>query len=361
MRMRLGSLATCLLFTVLLFSLGKALAADVPSATDTNNTLGATVSSNSPIITSFDIKNGTGGTATTRMQGQLDVSTTYFFWVTVEDQNGWADLRWINIRIWFDGDSSEIAYSAQSTGANYRIDLNYTNAAPLTDPALTEWSVAEGNMVYTSGSSTMTTETANQKYTFKLAFSLNAQVRQANDPINSGVANYDDLGSWNAEVRAKDTDNADVINRVSATGVYHEFGVFQYTSVSIGANWDAGTIAPGASGTTSAVTVTHQSNRAYRMKVWFDSVLTSGGNTIAITNVEILAAGDGSDAISSDTAFTALNEADSIYIHGSSSTTRAHDTSGNSQTTGVQFRVNVPLATPSGSYVATLTIKVEQP
>ncbi len=344
----------------LLMTMGRVLAADVPSATDTNNTLGATVSSNSPVISSVDIKNGKTGAATSLMGSQLDVSTTYYVWLTVNDANGWADIKWANVRMWYDGGSSEIAFSAQTSGANYRADFNYTNVAPLTDPATTEWSVAEGNVAYSSADTDIVTNTANQNYTFKLSFQLNAQIRQANDPVNSGTVNYDDLGSWNMEVRARDATNPDVFNRIGAGGVYHEFGVFQFTSVSIGANWDAGTIAPGASGSTSVVTVTHQSNRQYKMKLWFDTHLVSGPNTITITNVQILAAGDASDAITSDTAFTALAEANSIYIHGSAATFRAHDATGNSQTTGVQFRVNVPLATPSGSYVANLTIKVEQ-
>ncbi len=351
-----------LLFVALLFSLGEAMATDVPNASDTDNTLGATVSSDSPVISAFDIKNAT---LSSFLHSQLDVSTTaapavYYFNVTVEDANGWADLQWVNIRIWFDG-GTEVTFDSQSTGANYRADLNYTNVAPLSDPAVGEWSVTEGNIAYNSTDSAIYTNTANQNYTFNLSFELDPQIRQAIDPVNSGTGNYDDANSWNVEIRARDSDNPDVINRTNATGVYHEFGVFQFTSVSIGANWDAGTIAPGGSGTTSVVTVTHQSNRDYRMKVWFDTELDSGTDTIAVTNIDILAAGDANDAITSDTAFAGLGEANSVYIHGSASTNRSHNVSSDQETTGVQYRVNVPFGTPSGSYVATLTIKVEQP
>lgn len=340
----------------LLFGLGGAMAADIPSASDSDNTLGATVSSDAPVISAFQITNAAD---TNLMHGQLDVQTTYYFNVTVNDANGWSDIQWINLRIWFDG-GTEVTFGSQTTGANYRSDLNYTNVAPLTDPALSEWSVAEGNIVYNSTDSQSFTNTANQNYTFKLSFQLNAQMRQANDPVNSGTSNYDDPNSWNAEVRAKDVDNPDVINRTNATGVYHEFGIFQFTSVSIASNWDAGTIAPGASGTSTAVAVTHRSNRAYDLKVWFDTHLTSGANTIDVSNINITAAGDTNDDVLADTAFAGLTETNALIIRNDTSN-GTHEVSANSATTNVQFRVFVPFGTASGSYTANLTIKVEQP
>ncbi len=341
---------------ILIFGLGEAMAADVPSDSDSDNTLGATVSTDAPIITGFDI---TDASDTSFMHAQLDVSTTYYFNVTVNDDNGWADIQWINIRIWFDNESSEISFDQQNAWGNYRAVLNYTNGAPLSDPALSEWSAPEGNIVYNPGDSSNFTNTANQNYTFKLSFQLNEQIRQANDPVNSGTSNYDDLGSWNAEVRAIDS-SVTVTNQDNATGVYHEFGVFQFTNVSIASNWNAGTIAPGGEGTSAAVTVTHKANRNYTMTVWFDSQLTGPG-TIDVSNINITAAGDANDAITSDLSFAGLGEANERYIHGSASTNRTHNFTLNEETTGVQFRVYVPFGTAAGTYTANLTIKVEIP
>lgn len=345
-----------------LFALGSAVAPDIGSDDDTDNTLGATVASNPPTVTAVDI---TTAADASRMHTQLDVGTTYYFNLTVEDPDGWGDLQGLNVHIWYDGGTSEINFGAQTTGANYRADFNYTNVAPLTDPALSEWSVAEGNVVYDSGSSSIFTNTAQVNYTFKLAFTLNNQIRQASEPTSTGPSiGYNDLDSWNMEIRAKDFGNPNVFVRdtdADGTGVHFEFGVFLFNNVTIGANWDAGTISPGGDATTAAVTVTHQANRNYRLSVWFDTHLTSGGNQIPITNVNITAAGDPGDAITSDTFFAGLGSANRIYIHGSAATTRAHDVSGNSQTTGVQFGVSVPFGTPSGAYVANLTIRVETP
>ncbi len=343
----------------LMFALGQAMAVDIGTDDDTDNTLGATVVSAEPEITGFDI---TDVGDNSLMHTQLDVNTTYYFNVTVMDPDGWGDLQWINIRLWYDGGSIERTFDQQaSAGANYRVDLNYTNVAPLPDPALSEWSVPEGNLVYDSGSSSNFTNVANENYTFKLAFTLNNQIRQAAEPTNQASGVYNDLDSWNSEVRAKDFGNPDITSQANATGVYHEFGVYLFTNVSIGGDWSAGPISPGGNDVTGIVTVTHQANRDYRMSVWFDTNLADDGNQIPATNINITADGDGGDAITSDVTFTGLGDTNRVYIHGSSGTQRLHNVSADQETTGVRFGVSVPFGTPSGTYTATLTIRVETP
>ncbi len=353
------ALCTGIVAFALMFALGQAMAVDIASDDDTNNTLGATVSSLEPEITGYDI---TDAADISQMHTQLDINTTYYFNVTVMDPDGWGDLQWINIRLWYDGGVAELTFDLQASGANYRVDFNYTNIADLTIPTLSEWNVTEGNLVYDSGNSDIFTNVANKNYTFKLAFTLNNQIRQADDPTIQVPGGYNDLDSWNSEVRAKDFGNPDVTIQANATNVYHEFGVYLFTNVSIGGDWNAGTISPGGNAVTGIVTVTHEANRAYRMSVWFDTNLTDGGNQIPIaSNVNITAAGDSSDAIISDLLFGGLGIVNRKYIHGSGASTKAHDLNGNSDTTGVQFGVSVPFGTPSGTYTATLTIRVETP
>ena len=358
MRATIQALTIGLLTFSLLLSLGQAMALDVPQSDDTDNTLGATVVSDPPEIFSFDI---TDVTDATLMHTQLDVNTRYYYNVTIRDPDSWSDIQWANVRTWFDG-GTELTFDAQTTGANYRLDLNYTNVAPVSSPALSEWSVAagEGNFVYDSANSSIFTNVVNENYTFKLAFLLNNQVRWGADPVDSGVGSYNDVNTWNAEVRAKDVSNPDTIRQSDDGNVFYEFGVFLWTFVSIGANWDAGPISPGGSGTTPVVTVTHEANRDYRMSVWFNTNLVSGPNTIDITNVNITAAGDPADDITADISFAGLGFANRVFIWGTV-TNQAHNVSADQETTGVQFRVAVPLATPVGSYVATLTMRVETP
>ncbi len=340
-----------LLAFTLLLGMGEAWAIDVPDSSDSDNTLSATVSSDSPEIFGFDI---TDATDASFMAAQLDVLNTFYFNVTISDGNGWGNLGWANIRVWFDG-GDERTFALQTTGANYRIDLNYTNAGDLTIPDLAEWTVPEGNLVYNAADSQIFTNVVNQNYTFKLSFQLQGQVRYGIDPITSGTVDYDDAQSWNAEVRAQDLDNPAVFNRQNAAGVFHEFGVFMFTSVVIASDWNAGTIAPGGDAPTLVGPVTHQSNRGYNMKVWFETTLTTGGgDTIAVTNINITAAGDTTDDIIADTSFGGLGEPAAVNIHIGP----GHEVDANSRTTGVQFGVFVPFGSAAGIYVATLVIKV---
>ncbi len=360
MRATIKALTIGLLTFSLLLGLGQAMAGDIASDDDTDNTLGATVASNPPAITDFDI---TDAADVSFMHAQLDVNTKFYFNATVMDPDGWGDVQWINLRIWYDGGAIERTFDQQATaGANYRLDLNYSNVVPLPDPALGEWTVAEGNFVYDSGNSSIFTNVANENYTFKLAFTLNNQIRQADTPSTIVPGGYNDLGSWNAEVRAKDFGNPDVTSQANATNYFHEFGVFLFTNVSIGANWLVpGTISPGGNDVTNTVVVTHQANRDYRMSVWFDTNLTSGGgDQIAATNINITAAGDLFDDITSDIPFGGLGSANQAFIWGSGPN-QAHSLSSDQETTGVQFGVSVPFGTPSGTYIATLTIRVETP
>ncbi len=357
MRATIQALTIGLLSFSLLLGLGQAMAGDVGSADDADNTLTAGVISAQPEITGFDI---TDFGDLSFMHDQLDVDTTYYFNVTVGDPDGWGDMQWINIRAWYDGGAVELTFDLQAAaGANYRVDLNYTNSGGV--PDVTEWIVTEGNIVYVPGSSSIFENVANENYTFKLAFTLNNQIRQAADPITSGSVGYDDLDSWNAEVRAKDFGNPDIINQASATSVYHEFGVFMFTTVSIGTDWDAGAISPGGNAVTNTVMVTHAANDDYRLSVWFDTTLTDTPNTIPITAINITAAGHVGDAIDSDIPFVDLGIGFREYIWGSAGTEQAHDAIGDSETTGVQFGVSVPFGTPTGTYIATLTIRVETP
>ncbi|MEE8198902.1 MAG: hypothetical protein V3R48_04240, partial [Thermoplasmata archaeon] len=222
MRATIKALTIGLLTFSLLLGLGQAMAVDVPQSDDTDNTLGATVISDPPEIISFDI---TDVTDVTQLNAQLDINTRYYYNVTIRDPDSWSDIQWANIRVWFDG-GTELTFAAQTAGANYRLDLNYTNVAPVSSPTLSEWSVAEGNFVYDSANSSIFTNVVNENYTFKLAFVLNNQVRWGADPVNQGVGAYNDVNSWNAEVRAKDVSNPDTIRQSDSGNVFYEFGVF---------------------------------------------------------------------------------------------------------------------------------------
>jgi hypothetical protein len=359
-RLRLRrSVVAGLLLVVVVLSMGRVAAPDT-GGTNGTGTVSTVVTSAAPTITEFDIRNP--GDNTSRMGAQLDVNTPYWFWVRVNDDNNWTDIRDVWINLWFDGGNDSAAYSAQTTGPNYRLNLTYNNSDGDNTPETSEWSVSEGNFVYSSASSSILANTAPRDFSFQLAFTLNKQVRQANDPSNVTAGAYNDANSWNAQVGARDDANNLVTVRQNAANVYFEFGIFQYTEVTVGGPWSTTTsLAPGQNGSTNTVTITHISNRDYRVRVWFVGHLTSGPNMINVSNVKVLAAADPNDAVLADTAFTGIGQSNSIYIRGSGSTSVLHDATGNSTTTVIQLNITVPLGTQAGTYVATLTVRVEQP
>jgi hypothetical protein len=359
-RRRLGrSAVTGFLFLAIVLSMGHAAAPDAGSDEGTGN-VSTVVTSAAPTITEFDIRNVPGNTS--QMGAQLDVNVTYWFWLRVNDDNNWSDVQNVWINLWFDGGSDGTPYNNQTAGANYRLNLTYNNSGGDNTPAASEWSVSEGNFVYSSASSSVFANVAPRDFSFRLAFTLNKQVRQANDPVNVGLIGYDDTNSWNAQVRAVDDERNLATVQTNALGVFFEFGVFQYTEVTISAPWLAGSIAPGANASTNTVSVTHISNRDYRVRIWFVGHLTSASNnTISVTNVKVLAAADSTDDVTVDTPFAGIGSANAIYLRGNATSNESHDASVNSHTTIVQLNIAVPLGTQTGTYVATVTVRVEQP
>ena len=269
-----------------------------------------------------------------------------------------ARLDYLTVRV---ASTSELSYSEQTTGANYRIELKYVDTADSSTASLGEWSVTEGNSVYNASASSLTTIFSGPKligYEFKLALKLGFQVRQANDPVNSAVGGYNDLDSWNAEIVVSDGVET-TTERTASTGENMEFGVFMYTNVTIGGDWSA-TGFRGQTVNTNTITVTYRSNDDFNLTIWFTTHLIKGGDTIDISNVQILAAADLNDNITSDTPFVGLGEANLVYILGSASWYFPHATDASENTTVVQFSVFIPGSQAFGTYTAQLVIRIQQ-
>lgn len=252
--------------------------------------------------------------------------------------------------------TSELTFSEQTTGANYRIELKYQDTSDPSTASLSEWSVTEGRATYNASASSLTAIT--NGYEFKLALKLGYQVKQANDPSNSTSGGYNDINSWNAEVTAYDGLETTTLQTAS-TGEHMEFGVFMYTFVNISSDWTV-TLGPGDTQNTNTVTVYYRSNDDFRMRLWFVTNLDSGSDEIDNENVAILAAADPNDNITSDIAFKGLGEANDVYIFGSVTWWFPHDVDNDEGTVVVQFSVTVAYGTPDGTYTAQLTIRIVQ-
>lgn len=340
------ALLSGLIFFAVLMSLGNALAGDV-SNTDGSGTLQGDVNPNAPVLWYYNVTDGAG---VSKWGAQLDVQTTYTVYATVNAPNGWASVTGLYVNFWWDGGSDGLTFANQASGSNFKLNLSYTNAGS-TSPTVSQWAIASGNWAYTSGSSSIAVNAAGYNYSFRLAISLNAMVRAAPAPTTPSVGGYKNIHSWNAQLVATDTSGGTVTYRSNqTTTVYYEFGVYQYTHITVPASWDAGAIAPGASGTAPSQNVVYSSNANYTLKAYLNGLLTSGGNTIPADQVQITGGG------LSNAAFSGIGVANSLYLYGDGAPTyQAMDANANDMTVGVSFKINVPLGTPVGAYSATVT------
>ena len=97
-----------------------------------------------------------------------------------------------------------------------------------------------------------------------------------------------------------------------------DFFLIGYTLNNDNTSWKV-TVSPGQTANTNVVNVTFRSNADFILKIWFDTHLVRGGDTIDITNVQILAAADPNDNITADTAFAGLGESNAVFIYGTAS------------------------------------------
>jgi hypothetical protein len=355
------SLFAGFLFFAIVMSMGSALAEDKATSIITGQ-VKITVASVPPEITQFDIRNA-ANTSSVLLES-MDVLTTYRIIATVNNDNGWTNITKMFVNLWWDGDSTpEKTYDEQKgTGANFHANLSYTNAAPLDSPSETEWSVVSGNWVYDGTDSAVYTIIPGQKYMFDLSFQFRQQMRWGSNPLlPGGITDYVNKNSWNGQFIAMNSGgNVTVQPKNSADpllGVYVEVGVFRYTEIGPQApTWDAGSVAPGAANDTNNVIVTYASNMNYKLKAFFTTHLVSGTNQISATNIRLRHTGNATN----DLAFADIGEASSLYIEGSSGAFQLMDRDRNALSVGVRFNIFVPFGTPSGPYVANVTVRVEQ-
>ncbi len=313
------------------------------------------------VVSAFRLEDGGG---VPRAGEQIAVDVDHYFIFNVTDNDGWADVGSdgdVTLRLWYDGNTApELTFPEQTTGANYRIVLKYQDTADPATASLSEWTVTEGRATYNATASSLTAITSGPTligYEFRLALGFGFQVKQADDPVNSTAGSYNDGDSWNAEVVANDGIHT-IAHQTASTGEHMEFGVFTYTLANVSGNWTV-TVGPGLTADTNPVTISRRSNDAFTMKVWFVTDLTKGTKTIPVTNVQVRAAADSNDNITSDTAFAGLGEPNAIFILGTPTWFFNHSVDSDEDTTTVQFGVTVPLGTEAGTYTAPVRVEIE--
>ena len=354
-----GALIGGFLFLVLLMSAGSAMGLDGGSSSG-GGTISQTVNPNAPRLIAFDMRYASNNSSA--MGNQVDVLTGLHFWIRVNNTNGWASLTNLWINLWYDAGDDATSYDAANSAANYKINITYTNAGA-SSPTATQWALIGGNIAFVNSANVTTyTVQPNFEYAFRLSFQLHTQIHQAQKPILSSTG-YANAYSWNARFGANDVSNdINYTSKDPTAGTFYEFGVYQYTSISLASTtWTGASGAPGQTVLTNSITVTHSSNAAYWLNVTAGGDLTnaSSGNTIGITNVKVVH-NAGQDDLSANTAFPGSAPRTVTLLGTGTNTPHAFDTTGDSQTVPVQFQISIPLGTFAAPYTATITVLVDQ-
>jgi len=304
---------------------------------------------NTPIITSYDLRNNTGSKLN-NATGLLDVNDEYYFLINITDSDGWADINYINVTAFYDQGSESSVYN-QTSGGNLNMFLQYENTTGTANYNLI-WPDNEVQLVL--GNCTETIIDSNSR-NINISFIPLSQIRWAssNESWDGAQNATNDDYSWNFNITVTDTVNF-------SSWINDEYGVYKYTSISPAQDWVDVNAAPGFSDTSNIVTITYSSNYNFNMTIYFEENLinTSHGDNIPIANnVQILAAADPNDDITTDVTFLGIGEVNAADIYNDSGIFSPNNVS---QTVDVQFSVYIPLGTLGGRYTARVATKIIQ-
>jgi hypothetical protein len=302
-----------------------------------------------PVINSYDLRNITGSKLN-NATGMIEVNTEYYFTINITDNNGWADIEYLDIKAWYDNGNEASTYN-QTSGGNLNMYLQYRNTSGTGSFSMI-WPDDEAQLVPLSCSETIINQTTR---VINISFNPLSQVRWAggDGAWDATPDIWNDLYSWNFNITVTDVDTLEDWKR-------DEYGAYRYTSVLPDSDWVDVIAVPGQNDDSSVVIVTYSSNYDFNMSIYFEENLTHEWKSVTIpiaNNVRILAAADGTDDITSDKYFLGIGEINAIDIFNVSGTFPLNNIS---QTVNVQFNVYIPFGTMWGDYTAQVATKIEQ-
>lgn len=355
-----GSLIPGLIFFALLMSAGYALAGGATSSG--TGTLTGSVNPLAAQLKGFDLRTSAGNAtvfpAPAAAGTQLAVKTNYNLWFVVYEPNGWNALKYAFVNLWYDnGTTTQNGFTAAFNGHNFRINISYDNTGAATSPTVGQWAVRQGNAAFTASSTTVKQSQFNATtWEFQLTFQLDGQVRWSAAPASMSASGYSNLYGWNARFGVQDQTATNMYYQNLTTNSFLEFGVVRWTSITFagGTSWTAPSGAPAATVQTPSLNVVHETNMNYTMSVAAPDMSDGSGHSIAITNVQLVKTG----MLSANTAFAGANVP--LYYQGTSTTYKSVETSANSTTDAVAFRISIPIGTFAATYSTTLTFAVTQ-
>lgn len=320
-----------LVMASLLSIAGVAMADDQSSWEHSSSTITVTVVSGMPVINWYDFRNST---EVSKLNAEIDVGygDEYHFMVNITDINNWDDIAYINITAWYDdGDDSADNYVASNPNLNMKLQYNgASDTFSMVYPTTGEAVLGPTSCVDT------TINTTTHNLTFY--FTPEKQIRHTPLDTFTGTTGWDDSRSWNFNISVVDGDG-------NKYWEHDEYGIYMYTLISlVGSPSMSG--APGAEPSDTIQIVT-ASNGNYSLYVNVPDL--TGPDTIDNTSVSV------AGGVLPKTPF---NDIDPLYIYGTGSSYKAHETSGATKTTDVTYYCLIPTV-PSGAYTATITYKLK--
>ncbi len=332
--------------------IGRANPGDIGNTWHNATTLNVTVLHFEPRINFYDFQYNQSGTWVSRLNNQIDVndSAEYRFLVNISSDQGWDDIRYVNITSWYDQGADTSTYN-QTTGGNWNMFLQYENT-----PGSPTW-----RMLWPHGGE-VTLKTHTERVSFDpygsvghtechvLTFNIvpSYQVRYApGDGIwNNTYNTTDDIKSWNYVMTV--VDRGEDAPSPSVIWMHDEYGVYSYSEI-VSAGWPVIIGHPGENATANTnITLVTRSNGNYSLTTDVTNLThrTFPGATISRENIWVR----GGDLNVYDN-FTAA--ASNIYFYGASGTYHLAQSDGtNLVTNDVQYKCNIPMGQLAGDYVA---------
>ena len=303
-----------------------------------------------PVINTYDIKNISGNSKKDNNTGLITNNNEYYFTINITEQNGWFDIRYIDIKAWYDKGNDGATYN-ETLGGNINMFLRYENTSGNSNYFLI-WPDDEAELILANCTESIINETTR---IVNISFKPKNQVRWANS--NQTWTETDDAFgdpySWNFEVDVNDTGDLNDNKK-------GEYGVDFYSCISVAPLLVEITSAPGFNDTSEIFTITYSSNYDYHMIIFLEENLTHTEceETILVKdNLIILENADLGDDITENTTFAGIGEDHAIYIFNTSG---IYPKNNISQDVDVQFRMYIPLGTISGTYSANIATKTTQ-
>jgi len=349
----LVSLVTNIFLFEPIVMIGKADPGDIPDIWHNTTTLNVTVLHFPPRLNWYDFQYNQSGTWVSKLNSQIDVnnSAEYRFIVNISSDQGWDDIDYVNITVWYDQGNEGSIYN-QTVGGNWNLYLQYENT---TGTAI--WRMLwphngefiEGNYADRVGFDPYGSIGHTECHNLSFSFIPSYQVRYApGDGIwNNTYNTTDDAFSWNFIIEV--TDSGEDAPNPLMVWVTNEFGVYSYSEI-VSAGWPTIIGHPGENATAdSNITLMTRSNGNYSLSTDVEN-LAHRTAPATISRENIWVRGGDLDIFDNFTA-----SGGGIYFYGFIGMYHLAQANGtNLATNDVEYKCNIPLGQMAGDYAAAI-------